>query len=86
MSIDLKLKMQRPHIVILGAGASRAACPEDRNGKKLPIMNDFSEIVGLTKLLNDWGINPNKNLEEIFSDLYESGESQQIERLEYLVR
>lgn len=38
MSIDLKLKMQRPHIVILGAGASRAVCPEDRNGKKLPIM------------------------------------------------
>jgi hypothetical protein len=86
MSIGLTLKMQRPHIVILGAGASKATCQEDKNGKKLPIMNDFAEIVGLTQLLISWGINPNKNFEEIFSDLYDSGESQKVERLEYLVR
>ncbi|MFW6223076.1 MAG: hypothetical protein ACOC3T_05645 [Bacteroidota bacterium] len=36
----------RPHVVILGAGASAAAFPQgDANGKKLPVMNDLADIV-----------------------------------------
>ena len=34
--------VERPHLVVLGAGASRAAFPDgDKNGKRLPLMADF---------------------------------------------
>jgi hypothetical protein len=37
-----------PHVVLLGAGASRAACPTgDANGRKLPVLSDIVEIVGV---------------------------------------
>ncbi|MBA7568543.1 hypothetical protein ES708_10272 [subsurface metagenome] len=37
--------MKKPHIVILGADASRAVCPNgDKNGKILQLMNDLTEI------------------------------------------
>ena len=46
-----------PHIVIVGAGGSRAACPDgDRNGRRLPLMADFVEVVGLRPLLEPAGI------------------------------
>ena len=36
----------RPHVVILGAGASRAALPDgDANGRRLPLMADFLEAL-----------------------------------------
>jgi len=36
-----------PHVVILGAGASKAAFPSgDRNGRLLPLMNDLPDILG----------------------------------------
>ncbi len=41
-----------PHIVILGAGASRAACPDgDAMGRPLPIMNDIVDLLDLRKIL-----------------------------------
>lgn len=41
-------KPLRPHVVLLGAGASRAALPNgDANGKILPLMNDLIEILDL---------------------------------------
>ncbi|MBC8348881.1 MAG: hypothetical protein O3A82_02200 [Verrucomicrobia bacterium] len=37
----------KPHVVLLGAGASMASFPEgDRNGNILPGMNDLPTIVG----------------------------------------
>jgi len=34
-----------PHVFILGAGASVAACPDgDRNGRRLPVMANFVEV------------------------------------------
>lgn len=40
-----------PHVVILGAGASRAACPNgDASGRKLPVMKDFLDIIDLGEL------------------------------------
>ena len=42
----------RPHIVLLGAGASRAAFPNgDATGRALPVMADLVEIVGLQPLI-----------------------------------
>jgi hypothetical protein len=70
---------QRPHVVILGAGASRATCPDgDKNGRKLPLMCDLVDVVGLRQLLEKWGIDPDQNFEEIFSDLYEKNELNKI--------
>ena len=38
----------RPHVVLLGAGASRAAFPSgDGCFRKVPVMNDLLDIVGL---------------------------------------
>jgi len=61
----------RPHLVILGAGASRAAFPTgDANGRALPVMQDFVETLSLERLLDDarilWrGV----NFETIYSNL-----------------
>lgn len=65
------LQMQRPHVVILGAGASLAGFPAgDRNGKKLPVMRTFTDIVGLTDLLGGAGIAPPyDDFEAIYSDI-----------------
>jgi hypothetical protein len=43
-AIDLKSGViLSPHVVILGAGASAATCPNgDRNKIKLPVMRDFT--------------------------------------------
>lgn len=81
------VEMSRPHVVVLGAGASRAACPNgDANSKILPLMNDFTEILGLTKLISDWGINPKRNFEEIYSELAEQHKKNEIEEIEAKVK
>lgn len=77
-----EVRMERPHIVILGAGASRAACPKgDKNGRPLPVMADFSRLVGFTPLFQDWGIDPDRNFEDTYSDLYEAGETEKLQQL-----
>lgn len=56
-----------PHVVLLGAGASRAALPNgDATGKSLPIMKDFVEILDLAPLLKEANINPTANFETIY--------------------
>ena len=63
--------VERPHLVILGAGASLAAFPSgERNGKKLPVMRDFAEVLGLDALLGKSGIpGPYDDFEALFSDI-----------------
>ena len=64
-------RMGKPHVVILGAGASRAAFPNgDNNGKRLPLMCDFVETLELDSLLTKYDIAYiEKNFEEVYSDL-----------------
>lgn len=64
---------QRPHVVILGAGASKASCVNgDKNGRHLPTMNDLVAIVGLEPLLARNGIvTGNNNFEALYSSLHE---------------
>lgn len=51
--IDIDEQIRNPsrgsqHLVMLGAGASRAACPNgDRNGKKLPVMSEIGEVINI---------------------------------------
>lgn len=41
-----------PHVVVCGAGASRAATPNgDASGRRLPLMNDLVSVLGLGPLL-----------------------------------
>lgn len=81
------VQMHKPHVVILGAGASRACCPTgDRSGKSLPLMADFSSKLGLEDLLNSWGIDPNQNFEDIFSKLYNQQEFGKTKELEGIIR
>jgi len=75
--------MKRPHVVLLGAGASRATCLNgDKFGRILPLMQDFVDVVGLRSLLQDLKINPEANFEEIFSGLWENNETEKVTRLQ----
>ena len=65
------LFMERPHVVLLGAGASYAAFPDgDKNRNKLPLMANFVQTLELSALLQQYGINPPYNdFEAIYSDI-----------------
>lgn len=67
-----QITMGKPHVVILGAGASKAAFPEgDRNGKRLPLMKNFIETLGLEDLVARSGLSfPSANFEDIYSSIY----------------
>jgi hypothetical protein len=63
-----------PHVVLLGAGASRATCPGgDRHGRRLPLMDDLVETVGLRSLVDERGLtNRAADFEGLYSCLFES--------------
>ena len=64
-----------PHVIILGAGASLAAFPNgDKNGRKLPVMSNFVEIVGLEPILAKFSVPYSKgdNFEDVFSSLHDN--------------
>lgn len=62
----------RPHVVILGAGASFAAMPNgDRHGHPLPVMVNLIETLGLNSILKQCGVDEshNANFEEVYASL-----------------
>ena len=60
----------RPHVVLLGAGTSRAAFPDgDATGKRLPLMNDLAQVLDLEPILERAGKFENQNFELIYSEL-----------------
>lgn len=65
------VKYCKPHLVILGAGASKATCPDgDKNGLSLPVMYDFVETLGLSDILEHSGIKHlGRNFEVIYSEI-----------------
>lgn len=66
----------RPHVVIVGAGASVAACPKgDRFGRQLPVMNDLLGRLGLEQLVREaGGGDASRNFEEVYSELATGGQ------------
>lgn len=60
-----------PHVVILGAGASRAACiTGDANGRALPLMADVASLTGIEQLLSEGGVAfADEDFEGIYSRL-----------------
>lgn len=80
-----QVEMQRPHLVILGAGASYAAFPNgDRHGRKLPLMNNLVETLGLEHLLAETRVEfSSRNFEDIYAQIHERPDLTDIrERLE----
>jgi len=63
--------IESPHVVILGAGASVAACPKgDRFGRTLPVMRNLVTTLGLGGLLMDAGvIEGHDDFEALYSSL-----------------
>lgn len=50
--IDFEKLKERPHLFILGAGATKATIPfGDINGLKSPVMEDFLAVTGLSYIL-----------------------------------
>jgi hypothetical protein len=81
-----QLRMKRPHVVILGAGASVAACPNgDRLGRRLPVMSNFVEVLSLGQLIPQ--ALRSLNFEEAYSSLVVDSEcakeAQEIEQRIY---
>ncbi len=64
--------MGRPHVVLLGAGASRAALPNgDANGKPVPLMNDLIELLNLKDLLDKTNIvYLARNFEDVYAEIH----------------
>lgn len=77
-----KVEMERPHVVILGAGASYASFPNgDKNGIKLPLMNNFIKILGLEDLLKKTGIKfESNNFEDIYDKIVKTQNLEDIQK------
>ncbi len=83
-----QISIDRPHVVLVGAGASRAAFPEgEANGHRLPLMADFLEIVPVQGILADAGVEcGGRNFEDVYSELFtDSSKAPVRERLESAV-
>ena len=65
----------RPHVLVLGAGASLAAFPNgDKRGIRLPLMNNLVEVLELGPLLDDHEIeHRGVNFETLYSRLVVDG-------------
>jgi hypothetical protein len=62
------------HVVILGAGASKASCLDkaEMYGKEIPLMNDLPKVIDLSSELSDLPTAlQEENFELIFSTLYD---------------
>lgn len=77
-----------PHVVIVGAGASIAACKIDKNGKEVPLLKNIHNILGLTDMLEKYDFSDEQmdDFEKLFSDIYGKVEYSDLqEKLEYEV-
>ena len=65
-----------PHVVIIGAGASIASCPIDKNGQKVPALKDIHEVLGLTKKISAYGFSKSEmaDFEKLFSKIHDNPE------------
>jgi hypothetical protein len=82
-AFDLKTNMNHsPHVVILGAGASKAAFPKgDPKGKAVPIMCELIECLNLGPLLKSHNLySSDADFESLYDDLVSSGKYPELAR------
>jgi len=79
-----------PHVVILGAGASRACCPHgDADGRLVPLTDEIPGAAGITDLLSECGISwpCGQSFESVCHKLYRSKKyAEQLEEVERRIR
>ena len=83
------LECRRPHVLLLGAGASVAAFPDgERNGRMLPIMANLISTLQMEEMLDGIGVNwRGRNFETVYSELHEGGHhTELLTKIEGLVR
>lgn len=87
-ALDIKTGINgSPHVIILGAGASKACCPNgDRFGKHLPVMADLVDTVGLREILERNGAEIENNFEDIYSRIHSSGDQNTLDELDKKIR
>jgi hypothetical protein len=68
-----KKTIESPHVVILGAGASKAAFPNgDSHGRKLPLMNELTDVLDLKNTILKYGYLGNtENFEAFYSEIFD---------------
>lgn len=79
----------RPHVVILGAGASCATILNgDKNGRKISAMDNFIQELGMEEVLSSIKLKTTStNLEDIYSELYERSDCNEVRmKLESKIR
>jgi hypothetical protein len=71
VEVRRNVAFQRPHLVVLGAGASLQAFPTgDMHGKLLPAMSNFVQTLALENLLKQSPIPyKERNFEDVYSEL-----------------
>jgi hypothetical protein len=74
-AFDIRTRISdSPHVVILGAGASRAALPGgDAKGKRLPVMADLIDCLDLRSDIRAAGFTNESDFESIYDELSTSG-------------
>ena len=80
--------MGRPHVVLLGAGASKQAFMEgDRNGRPIPLMEDLAEVVGLSEILTEAGVSTDlSDFEGAYTEIEEMGDERLLSIVKHCVR
>jgi len=75
-----KMMKNRPHLVILGAGASVATILNgDANGRQISVMDGFIDKLNMKNLIEEVEINTDSdNLEDIYSELYERDDCKEV--------
>ncbi len=65
-------KLVDPHVVIVGAGASKAACATDKRNCSVPLLKNILEVLSVDELLLKYGFIAKdiSDFEEFYSDIY----------------
>jgi hypothetical protein len=58
----------------------------DRNGRKLPLMNDLVECVGIEDVIRKSGHDPKNNFEAIYSQIYRDGKTAVLCEIDAIIR
>lgn len=88
-ALDLKTATcHSPHLVLLGAGASKAALPAgDARGQLVPVMAELASTLGLTGEFREAGVGDGRDFESAYDALATSGRhAPLVRRIEATVR
>ena len=71
-----------PHVVIIGAGASIASCPIDKNGRESPSLKGVHNTIGLTERIKSFGFSESEleDFESFYSNIYGKPEYAELQK------